>query len=298
MAGPDRGHPRGPISRRLKRADGGSTSGSLSLLFDHLAAAVLLTARLPSAGLTLAARERTIRGGTGNPHSDVIAAVLATEGRSTPPARSAARGPRRVGVRRAQIDRPELPRPIPDRGDDLAPAVLHGLLWIDEPAEEQNGGARGVADQEQERVIGAEGHRRFGRRGPPQHQPQRSRRRRFRAVFVDVDEGLVRHRRDEQLACAVHAGEVGVPISERLGHAEPANRLRQLERRGGLEARSRVTSTRAVLSTSSQPRSPPPANCRSISGSPSRSAGSTTSITSSPDAYGSSRSWPPAKVPS
>src|SRR2546427_4931366 len=123
MAGPDRGHPRGPISRRLKRADGGSTSGSLSLLFDHLAAAVLLTARLPSAGLTLAARERTIRGGTGNPHSDVIAAVLATEGRSTPPSRTAARGPRRVGGRGAPVERAEGPAAIPRRRGRLAAAV-------------------------------------------------------------------------------------------------------------------------------------------------------------------------------
>src|SRR5256712_7677642 len=112
MAGPNRGHPRGPISRRLKRADGGSTSGSLSLLFDHLAAAVLLTARLPSAGwLDSRCQRANDSWRHWEPHSDVIAAVLATESRSTPPSRTAARGPRRGGGARRPIRGPTAPPP-------------------------------------------------------------------------------------------------------------------------------------------------------------------------------------------
>src|SRR3989442_6576927 len=126
MAGPDRGHPRGPISRRLKRADGGSTSGSLSLLFDHLAAAVLLTARLPSAGwLDSRCQRANDSWRHWEPHSDVIAAVLATEGRAKPPSRTAAPGARRDGRNPVPTRSPQVAPAIPDHRSEVGSRRLH-----------------------------------------------------------------------------------------------------------------------------------------------------------------------------
>src|SRR5262249_25674154 len=81
---------------------------------------------------------------------------------------------------------------------------------IGEPSGEQHHVRLPVANEEEERMIGAEHHRLLRRHLRPQEIAIDRDRRRLGAALVDVDERLVHHCADVQLTGAVDTREVGV----------------------------------------------------------------------------------------
>ena len=80
-------------------------------------------------------------------------------------------------------------------------------------ADEQDDAALSVADQEQERMIGAERHGVGRLRRIAQHHVNQGACGRLRVPFVDLDDGLVQDVLEEQIAGSVHPREVGAANS-------------------------------------------------------------------------------------
>ena len=97
----------------------------------------------------------------------------------------------------------------------------------DQAAQEQDGAGAGVADQEEEGVVGPEDHGRLSdHRRSGNHDPRGCRG--LRSFLVDLDERLVHDGRDRQLARARDSREIGRPRLERHGHPQLRERILQL----------------------------------------------------------------------
>src|SRR5678815_825747 len=110
-------------------------------------------------------------------------------------------------------------------------------LRIDQPPGEEEAACPVVADDEEERVVGAEYRPRLGCAEGCGHEHRRGGRGSLGPFLVHVDVCLVDHGREGEWLARRDAREVGLAGGERERHAQVGQRVLELKLRGDLEPR-------------------------------------------------------------